>query len=215
MAKFLGDLLFYKPVKKLGETSTIPEYILKREDDPNKVWLVGANLTDMYDVFNYVQKLDNPIDYLDALTNICKKFPSKKLPKSDDKMVDFIRYFLNLIKNTPKLTIYGLGDLKILKSYIPRTISELGLSVGKLEIEKLESNINEFGGEIVRMPGLNHWLTQEGVLPNFDSARMPKITYKIVTFFNQYLGRGRMPQGKQSRVYQIPMPLKSGVYRKL
>ena len=194
VAKTLGDLLFFKPVEKIGETSTIPEYVMKRRNDPNKVWLAGADLDDMYDVFNYVQKLDNPLDYMDTLNEICEKFPSKKLP-NNDKMVDFIRYFVNLIKKTPKLYIYGLGDIHLLKSYIPRTLTERGLNVGRLHIDDFESNTKKFGGEIVRIPGLNHWLTQEGANPNFDSARMPKITYKIVTFFNQYLGRGRVVRG--------------------
>jgi len=220
VAKQLSDLLFFKKVEQLGETFTIPEYVMDRKNDPNKVWLAGADVDDMYDVFNYVQNLDNPMDYMDTLRNICKKFPSKSRPPSKNfpkkrVVVDFIRYYVAMIKKTPKLYIYGLGDLKLLKSYIPRTISEMtGKNVGKLHIDEFETNTKKFGGEIVRIPGLNHWLTQEGASPNWDSARMPKITYKIVTFFNQNLGRGRMPPGGRLRDYQIPMPLKSGVYRK-
>lgn len=185
-AKFLSDVLVLKKLEKIGETFTIPEYVIKGMNEPGKIRIVSADVTNMYDTFNYVQNVKNPYDYIDAIKMICKKFHSQ------DNKVDFIRYYADLIRNVPKLYIYGLGDIDLLKSFIPRKITEFGLSVGRLQITELEDHYKKFGGEIVRIPRLNHWLTQEGIYPNFDSARMPKITYKIVTFFNQYLGRGRL-----------------------
>ena len=187
VAKALSDILLFKGVEKLGESFTIPEYVIKGMNEEGKVRIVGADVTNMYETFDYVQNLKNPYDYMDAIKKICKKF------RSPDKRVDFIRFYTNLIRSTPKLCIYGLGDIDILlKSFISRRISELGFSVGRFRIDELEAHYKDFGGEIIRIPNLNHSLTIEGNLTVFDVGRMPKITYKIVTFFNQYLGRGRI-----------------------
>jgi len=150
VAKQLGNLLFYKKIKKLGEMSTVPDYIIENSKDPNKAWLGGANLDDMYDVFNYVQNVDNPLDYITALRDICKKFPSKSRPPSkqfpDKKRVyvDFIRYYIAYIKKIPKMYIYGLGDINLLKGYIPRTLSEMfNKDIGKLHIDEFEKNTKQ------------------------------------------------------------------------
>ena len=185
-AKFLSDVLLFKPVAKQGETFTIPEYVVKGVNEQGKIRIAGGDVTDWYNCFNYAQNVKNPYDYMGAIKEICKQF------HSPDKKVDFIRYFVNLVMKTPKLYIYGSGDLDILKSYIPRQISKFVHPVGRFKINELEDHYRDFGGEIIRIPNLNHTLTVEGNLAVFDNARMPKITYKIVTFFNQYLGRGRL-----------------------
>ena len=186
LAKLLSDALLFKPVAKQGETFTIPEYVIKGMNEQGKIRIVGGDVTDWYHTFDYAQNVKNPYDYMDTIKKICNQF------HSPDKKIDFIRYFVGLVRKTPKLYIYGLGDLDILKSFVPRQISKLVHPVGKYQLNKLEAHYRDFGGEIIRIPNLNHTLTVEGNLAVFDNIRMPKITYKIVTFFNQYLGRGRL-----------------------
>lgn len=185
-AKLLSDALLFKPVAKQGETFTIPEYVIKGMSEQGKIRIAGGDVTDWYNSFDYAQNVKNPYDYMEAIKEICKQF------HNPDKKVDFIRYFVNLVRKTPKLYIYGGGDLDILKSFIPRQISKFAVPVGRFQIAELEAHYKDFRGEIIRIPNLNHSLTVEGNLAAFDVGRMPKITYRIVTFFNQYLGKGRL-----------------------
>lgn len=190
--KLIGRLIgksenkkFFNLVAGIGEAATLPEYMLNATKQKGRIQIVGGDVTNIYDCFNYVQSVKNPYDYMRAIEKLLSK------PKSGDKDVQFIRYFVNLIRKTPKLFIYGLGDMQILKSYILAMISKK-FPVGRLQLNELEDHYNSFGGEIVRIPNLNHTLTKEGNSKVFEVARMPKITYKIVTFLNQSLGRGRL-----------------------
>jgi esterase/lipase len=184
--KGISNTLFFKHIEKSGENSNVPGFLFKERDDPQKLKIVGLEATDLYDTFDYVQKMNNPSDYMEAIKMVLEKV------HSPDKRINFMEYYVNFIKKTPKLYIYGLGDTDILKSYIPRLISEFAFPVGKFQIDKLEAHYKDFGGEIVRIPDLNHGLTREGYIKVFDVARMPKITKKIVMFLNKSLGRGRL-----------------------
>jgi esterase/lipase len=185
-AKQLSNLFFYKKFNKDKEGFTIPDYVIEGIKEKGKARVMGGDVTNMRESFDYVQNVKNPFDFMEAIKEIAKKSYSR------DKVPHYINYYINLIKKTPKLYIYSIGDIEILKSFIPRRLTEMGLNVGKLKITDLESHYRDFGGQIIRMGNVNHTLTVEGDLAVYDVARMPKITYKIVTFFNQHLGKGRL-----------------------
>jgi hypothetical protein len=59
----------------------------------------------------------------------------------------------------------------------------------KLELQKHYEN---FGAtDIARVPDVDHFLNTDIRFITFQSARLPRIANKIVTFLNNYLGRGR------------------------
>ena len=85
--------------------------------------------------------------------------------------------------------MYGLIDkkLKVLKkNFLP----------------ELEAHYRDMGPtEVVRIPDVGHSLNKEGKDFQYESGKLPKITYKIVTFLNQYLGRGINPVGPQAKFF--------------
>lgn len=178
-ARKLGKLItqgfFNKVRKQEGKRAILPEYI----DEKNKTQIVGAAFSDLYYAFDYAQKSKNPFDYLELITYLCDNI----------KGPNFIKYYRDFIRyKIPKLFIYGLADKNIIrgfwKQFLP--INEANI----LELEKYYKNIGET--EIVRIPDVMHQLNKEGKDLQFEAGKLPKLTYKIVTFLNRYLGRGRL-----------------------
>src|SRR3989338_5573261 len=169
---------FKKFEKQEGEEVVLPRYI----NEKDKAQLVGAVIPDLYDTFHYVGHMKNPYDFMEAIDYFCDKV------MNPDMSTEFFRYYREFIRRTPKLYIYGLEDMDLLKPLWAKAFS-----FTKTHQAELEDHYKKFGEtEIIRIPNVNHMLNKEGKEKQFEGARLPRITYKIVTFFNQYLGRGRL-----------------------
>jgi len=150
----------------------------------NEPQFMSAVIADTYYTYNYAQKAKNPFDFINLLNFICDD------PNNDDEETKFFRYYReHFVWNVPKLFLYGLADqkFKLLK---------------KNNLPELEAHYRDMGAtELVRFPDLMHAMNKEGSDFQFESGQYPKITYKIVTFINDYLSRGKMPIGPQAKFW--------------
>ena len=169
---------FKKFEKQEGKDVILPRYI----NEKDKAQIAGAVIPDLYDTFHYVGHMKNPYDFMEAIDYFCDKV------MNPDMSTEFFRYYREFIRRTPKLYIYGLEDMDLLKPLWARAFS-----FTKTHQAELEDHYKKFGEtDIVRIPNVNHMLNKEGKETQFEGARLPRITYKIVMFFNRYLGRGRL-----------------------
>ena len=152
----------------------------KLTEEKGSVQILSAVMPDLYDTFNYVQHVKNPYDYIYAINSLCDDV------KNPDKFMGFIRYYRDFIRKTPKLFIIGLKDQWVKPPWkIRKSFDEL--------LEELQEYYEKLGAtEMVRMPNVVHALNMEGKDFQFEAGKLPIITYKIVTFLNNYLGRGRL-----------------------
>ncbi len=164
--------------KQEGENAIYPKLI----DEKGKVQATGAVMSDVYDCFDYAQKVKNPYDFMEAITYFCDNI------KKPDKVTNFIHYYRDYIRNVPKLYVFGLADKKLLMGFWKGL-----MPFAEPNIVSLEQHYKNFGAvDIVRIPSTDHFLNTEIHAIQFESGKLPRITYKIVTFLNQYLGRGRL-----------------------
>ena len=140
----------------------------------NEVQLRHMIISDKNEFLNYVKTVKNPFDFINLINFLCDNV------KNPDKDTGFFRYYRNFIRKTPKLFIYGLKD-KVIKT----VRSEI-----RLELEKHYKDLGET--ETKMYPNLSHKMNKEGQNFDFESGKMPEMTYKIVTFLNRYLGKGRL-----------------------
>jgi len=178
VGKFITKAVGSKIRKQEGENAIYPKLI----DEKGKVQAVGAVMSDLHDSFDYGQKAKNPYDFMEAVTYFCDNI------LKPDKITNFIHYYRDYIRKIPKLYVIGLADKKVLKGFwkslVPFT---------KPNLLRLEDHYKSFGAtEIVRIPDTDHFLNEEVRALYFEAGKLPKLTYKIVTFLNGYLGRGRL-----------------------
>ena len=168
-------------LKKRGvEDILLPKLI----NEKGYAQLMNIVTLDVYDLFDYAQKVKNPYDYMEAIDKLCDN------TIKPDRIMGFIKYYKQLIIKTPKLYIYGLAD-KILLKGVWKGMLPMFLTKGNymLELEKHYKNFGQNG--IERVPGVDHSLNTEA-RERPAIGTLPKLTYKIVTFLNQYLGKGRL-----------------------
>jgi len=163
-----------------GKDALTHKYTAKK----GQIQLFDLVLDDANDMFQYVENVKNPYDFMNFIDFMCTQIKS-------DQQVEFFQYYKVLIQKIPKLYMYGLADqyLKPLKGN---------------NMPELEKHYKSFGNpekmEIVRYPSINHGLNKEGKsASSAEKGKYPKMTYKIITFLNGYLGRGRLPQDIRRR----------------
>jgi len=152
--------------------------------------LHSLHIRDVRDSFSYLMNVKNPFDYMNLINQFCKdiKDPYKESIQ-DEENYTFFRYYRNMIKKIPKLYVYGLFDYYI-------------NPFEKNNMEEIEQHYKDFGQtDIMRLPNASHNLNREVSSferravdeASYESAQYPKMTYKIITFLNGYLGAGGMP----------------------
>ena len=65
----------------------------------------------MYYTYNYAQTVKNPYDFINLINFLCDNIQNPENPEQ----IEFFRYYRELIRNIPKLFIYGLADQFFLK----------------------------------------------------------------------------------------------------
>ncbi len=174
VGKGVTKFLNWKFRRQEGKGTPVFEQVAKK----GEVQVLGAVYSDVYYTYNYAQTVKNPYDFIDLINSLCDKIQNPENPEQ----IEFFRYYRELIRDVPKLFIYGLADrwLKPLK----------GNNMPDLE-KHYENMSKEKRREIVRYPDVVHALNKEGKDLQFESGKLPKLTYKVVTFLNRYLGSGR------------------------
>ena len=145
------------------------------------VQLHATYIQDVYDTFNYIQEVKNPFDFINAITEFCK------IVQSPDNKLELIRYYWNIIRRTPKLFVYGIFDY-----YIE--------PFKKNNMPEIEQHYRDFGEtDIMRLPNAGHSLNKEFSEAkkykeeySFESGKMPKVTYRVISFLNTHLASGRL-----------------------
>jgi len=169
---------FWKYKKQEGKNTMLPDYSSKK----GRAQILGGTIENIHESFDYAQTVKNPYDFLKDINYFCDNV------KNPDKTTNFIRYYRDFIRRTPKLYIYGLADKPMIKG-LYKTLIPI-TEANKLELEKHYAN---FGAtDIVRVPDVDHYLNTDIKSVAFQAGRLPRITYKIVTFLNNYLGKGRL-----------------------
>jgi len=153
-----------------GKDALTHKYIAKK----GQVQLFDLVINDVNDFLRYVENVKNPYDFMNLIDFMCTQIKS-------DRQVEFFQYYKALITRIPKLYMYGLAD-QYLKPLRGNNMPEL------------ENHYKSFGvKEIIRYPNINHGLNKEGKLEaSADKGRYPKMTYKIITFLNAHLGKGKL-----------------------
>jgi len=122
-----------------------------------------------YDLFSYLEKVKSPYDYINWINYLCDDVA---VPNGNTGV---FRYYRDFIRAIPKLYAYGLKD-EVVKPYIKNNMPEL------------EGHYKDFGAtEIVRYPDMNHALNEKGQGWHFEKAKLPALTYKIITFLKRHL----------------------------
>jgi|ETNmetMinimDraft_2_1059921.scaffolds.fasta_scaffold08073_2 esterase/lipase len=177
LSRVLTKGYIYKYKKQEGQSALVPSYSNKK----GMARFIGGNIEDVYASFDYAEKVKNPYDFMKNISYFCDNV------KNPDKVTNFIKYYRDFIRKTPKLYIYGLADKQVIKGFYRQFMSIT--EANKLELQKHYEN---FGAtDIARVPDVDHFLNTDIRFITFQSARLPRIANKIVTFLNNYLGRGR------------------------
>ena len=138
-----------------------------------EVQVMSVVHSDVYYTYNYAQTVKNPYDFINLVNYFSEGIEM-------DKEISFFKYYRNIIRRTPKLFVYGLAD-KLLKP------------LKKNNMPELEAHYKDMGEtEVVRYPNVRHRLSKEGKDHQLEAGKLPKLTYKILTFLNNYMGRGRL-----------------------
>jgi len=155
-------------------TSGQKSIVYKNVAGKDQKQIMGLIISDFDYLIDYATNIKNPHDFIDWINILCEK---KNRP---DKTSQFFQYYREFIRRTPKLFIFSLKD-QFLKPFQDSNMREL------------EDHYKEMGEtEIVRYTNAWHSLNREGMEFEFGRAKLPKMTYKIVTFLNKYLGAGRL-----------------------
>ena len=145
------------------------------------VQLHATYIKDVYDAFNYIQKVKNPYDFINLINFLCDGV------RSPDNETEFFRYYREMIRRVPKLFVYGIFD-----HYIQPW--------KKNNMPEMEQHYRDFGEtDIIRLPNLGHNLNKEFSEHSkyleeysFESGKMPKVTYRVISFLNAHLASGRL-----------------------
>lgn len=189
LGKLVNYYFNYKYRKQEGPNALQYKWVSKG----NEVQMMSAVFEDIYYTYNYAETVKNPFDYMSFLNYICDSDKSKMI---DNK---FFIYYRNIIKNVPKLFMYGLKD-QWLKPLKKTNMPDLEKHYEDFSSEKLDEFGKRIKKVVVRHPDIIHALNEEGKHWQFEGGTLPDITYQIVTFLNQFLGSGRVLISQEGNV---------------
>jgi len=196
LGKFVDNFLNKKFIEQEGPNAQLYKNVAKG----NEVQMMSAVFADVYYTYNYAETVKNPYDYMNILNYLCEK------DKSNIVDTRFFKYYKNIIRKVPKLFIYGLKDQWL------RPLGKKYYIFGKDNMPELEQHYEDFSSQekdefgkvvgkvVVRYPDVIHALNKEGMDYQFETGKLPKMTYKIVTFLNRYLGSGRVLISQEGNV---------------
>ncbi|MCB9358746.1 hypothetical protein H6503_02350 [Candidatus Woesearchaeota archaeon] len=134
--------------------------------------LKSWHMISIYDTFDYIEKLNNPYDFISALIFLASK------TKYDDNKTSFFKYYYNYIRKIPKFAMYGISD-EVLKPLEGSNMKELDEHYTSLGLIKKNRYWN-----------LYHAMSKENDPATYEIGKHQQITRDIMIFLNDHLGKG-------------------------